>query len=141
MSWKSRPVDPQLGTVFYSLDQVERSVRSSCDRSTIARRATLRAIRKAFRPHGSQRLRRRRGYPILSAGSYRIDQTSPLEKRWGGWYVTGTHGKQTHLGNVSYRGSETPKPIDDKNGLNRTSLRGEFDASGFLTPHSDIAAR
>ncbi|MES2604770.1 MAG: hypothetical protein V4603_07510 [Pseudomonadota bacterium] len=27
------------------------------------------------------------------------DMSTPLEQRWGGWYVTGNSGKQTHLGN------------------------------------------
>ena len=39
------------------------------------------------------------GLPILSAGSFRTDHASPFKERWGGWYVTGTHGKQTHMGN------------------------------------------
>lgn len=134
-------VDPQLGAVFYSLDQVEtdrpKFVRqtdncTTCHASSHTQGVPGHTIRSVFADA--------EGYPILSAGSYRIDQTSPLEKRWGGWYVTGTHGKQTHLGNVAYRGTDTPRPIDDKNGLNRTTLRGEFDVSGFLTPHSDIAA-
>ena len=29
-----------------------------------------------------------------------ISDRTPLKSRWGGWYVTGTHGSQTHLGNV-----------------------------------------
>ena len=32
------------------------------------------------------------GQPILSAGSFGVDHTTPLADRWGGWYVTGTHG-------------------------------------------------
>src|SRR5690606_13192769 len=24
---------------------------------------------------------------------------TPINRRWGGWYVTGTHGEQSHLGN------------------------------------------
>ncbi|MBA4019681.1 MAG: hypothetical protein C0483_21160 [Pirellula sp.] len=134
-------VDPQLGAVFYTLDQVESGrpqfVRqtdncTTCHASSHTHGVPGHTIRSVFADA--------EGYPILAAGTYRIDQTSPLEKRWGGWYVTGTHGKQTHLGNVAYRGAATPKPIDDKNGLNRTTLCEEFDAGGFLTPHSDIAA-
>ena len=41
----------------------------------------------------------RQGLPILSAGSFRTDHASPLKERWGGWYVTGTHGDQEHMGN------------------------------------------
>ena len=35
----------------------------------------------------------------VAAGTFRTDHTSPFAERWGGWYVTGTHGKQTHMGN------------------------------------------
>ena len=36
----------------------------------------------------------------LQRGDLRTSHESPLNERWGGWYVTGTHGKQTHMGNV-----------------------------------------
>jgi len=29
-----------------------------------------------------------------------VDHRTPLEDRWGGWYVTGTHGSQRHKGNA-----------------------------------------
>ena len=29
-----------------------------------------------------------------------IDHRTPIEERWGGWYVTGTHGAQHHRGNA-----------------------------------------
>src|SRR5437016_4417194 len=32
------------------------------------------------------------GQPILSAGTFRTNPTSPFKQRWGGWYVTGTSG-------------------------------------------------
>src|SRR5437868_2058919 len=44
------------------------------------------------------------GFPILSSGSHRVDHTSPLENRWGGWYVSGKTGKQLHMGNLIIRG-------------------------------------
>ena len=34
---------------------------------------------------------------------FAVDQRVPLEKRWGGWYVTGKSGAQTHLGNFVVR--------------------------------------
>ena len=41
------------------------------------------------------------GSPIFNAGTYVTTTRAPCEHRWGGWYVTGTHGKQTHMGNVT----------------------------------------
>jgi hypothetical protein len=80
------------------------------------------------------------GQPLLSAGTFRTTQESPLKERWGGWYVTGTHGKQVHLGNGFLEDEEQPEKFDFAGGANVTSLAGRFDASGYLTSHSDIVA-
>ena len=37
------------------------------------------------------------GQPVFSAGTYVTTDESPLKERWGGWYVTGTHGAQRHM--------------------------------------------
>jgi hypothetical protein len=80
------------------------------------------------------------GQPELSAGDYVTDDTSPMAKRWGGWYVTGTHGSQRHMGNVTLRGDEAEPVLDRAAGANVTTLSGRMDASLYLTPHSDIVA-
>ena len=76
-----------------------------------------------------------------SHGTWRLttDQT-PLAERWGGWYVTGTHGAQTHMGNVVLS-----VPADAASGRapsngNLTDLTGLLDAGLYLTGHSDIVA-
>jgi hypothetical protein len=66
---------------------------------------------------------------------------SPLADRFGGWYVTGTVGRQTHLGNMTVRNSEEPLDIDRTSGQNVTDLSDRFDTSAYLTPHSDIVAQ
>ena len=40
------------------------------------------------------------GQPIFHAGTFRTTDRSPVAERWGGWYVTGSSGKQTHFGNI-----------------------------------------
>ena len=80
------------------------------------------------------------GQPLLSAGTFRTTQESPLNERWGGWYVTGTHGKQTHLGNGFLEDEEHPEKFDAAAGANLTSLSNRFDATGYLSGHSDIVA-
>jgi hypothetical protein len=83
----------------------------------------------------------RRGEAILSLGSFRVDQTTPIDRRWGGWYVTGTHGKQTHLGNLIVKNRDDRQTLaNNPDGQNITSLKGFFETSKFLTPHSDIVA-
>jgi hypothetical protein len=77
---------------------------------------------------------------MLSEGSHRVDHTTPLEDRWGGWYVTGSHGHQTHLGNLIVRDREAPRPVDNKDGLNVVDLGDRLRVENYLTPHSDIVA-
>lgn len=134
-------VDPKLGAVFYTLDQ-EAASRPKfkrqgdscllCHASSQTRSVPGHLVRSVF-PDAV-------GLPILSSGSYRIDQTSPIARRWGGWYVTGTHGKQSHLGNLVLQEPREPEEIDNRAGLNVTDLKGRFDTSAYLTGHSDVTA-
>ena len=75
------------------------------------------------------------GQPILSLGSHRIDQTSPIADRWGGWYVTGTSGEQKHLGNLIVpAGTKKREEIVQVllQGLQRMEYRG-YDSAGLST--------
>ena len=134
-------VDPKLGTVFYTLEQdaneKPRLMRQTdrctlCHSSSQTQGVVGHVVRSVFSDSS--------GYPILSAGTYRVDQTTAIEKRWGGWYVTGTHGKQTHLGNLIVRTRNVDLPVDNEAGLNVTDLGERFQRSAYLTGHSDIVA-
>jgi hypothetical protein len=134
-------VDPQLGTAFYTLDQdplLAPNFRRQTDNCLICHGSSQtkeipgHVVRSVFADAS--------GLPILSSGTYRIDQTSPLEKRWGGWYVTGTHGDQKHLGNLIVRGKIDRDEVDNSAGLNQTCLKDRFDTSKYLAPYSDIVA-
>ena len=134
-------VDPRLGTVFYTVQQ-ERTDRPQiirqtdncllCHASSQTKEVPGHLVRSVFVDPS--------GMPILSAGTYRVDQTTPLENRWGGWYVTGTHGAQKHLGNLVMRTGEATNLVDNPAGMNLTDLSDRLDASAYLTPHSDIVA-
>ena len=76
-----------------------------------------------------------------SLGSAIVDHRTPLEQRWGGWYVTGTHGAATHMGNAMVtdamtRGEDAVTAAT----LNRTTLDARVDAAAYPLPTSDIAA-
>lgn len=133
--------DPQLGTVFYTLDQEPQErptfVRQTdncllCHGGSQTRGVPGHLVRSVY-PDGT-------GQPVLSSGSYRVDHATPIKHRWGGWYVTGTHGEQTHLGNLTYKTRPTGDGPGDTTGLNVTSLTGKFSSSGYLSPHSDLIA-
>jgi hypothetical protein len=133
--------DPQLGTVFYTLDQEPadkpRFTRHAdncliCHGSPLSRGLPGHVVRSVYTDA--------EGLPILSAGSHRTDHTSPFKERWGGWYVTGTHGPQTHMGNWILQKKADADMGFDAGGQNRTSLKDLFTTSFYLSPHSDIVA-
>ena len=85
--------DPTLGTVFYTLDQELNEhptfVRQTddcliCHGGPQTRGVPGHIVRSVYAD--------RSGQPIFSAGSHRVDDSTPLADRWGGWYVSGRHG-------------------------------------------------
>jgi len=133
--------DDELGTVFYTLDQRETHVPLwtrqtdnclTCHASSSTNNVPGHLIRSVYSDL--------EGFPILSASSYRTDQTSPLEHRWGGWYVSGTHGAQKHLGNLVIRTHDEPEAVDNSAGQNVLDLSKLVDTERYLTPHSDLVA-
>ena len=133
-------VDPQLGGVFYTLEQVP------------AARPRLRRNDECLQCHVSNGTRNvpgfvvrsvypdDRGYPIAPLGGFITNHNSPLKERWGGWYVSGSHGAERHLGNMRFdqKGAEyNPAELPSQNLKN---LEGRFDAASYLAPHSDITA-
>jgi hypothetical protein len=81
-----------------------------------------------------------RGELVLSRGSKRVDHSTPVEDRWGGWYVTGTSGKQEHMGNQVVGGWPWAEKGAQPPGENVTDLKPYFTAANYLTPHSDLVA-
>ncbi len=81
----------------------------------------------------------RSGTPLYGLGTKSTDHSTPLEERYGGWYVTGTHGSMRHLGNAIAADDRRP-PIDVGEGANLTSLSDRIDTEPYLTDSSDIVA-
>jgi len=74
-------------------------------------------------------------------GSAIADHRPPLEQRWGGWYVTGPHGRARHMGNAMVTiALERGEDAISAGTLNRTALDARVDASAFPVPSSDITA-
>jgi len=134
--------DPELGTAFYTLDQ------EPAERPRFTRQTETCLI-----CHGSSSTRGipghllrsvhpdRSGEPILGSGTTRTDDTSPFDERWGGWYVTGRHGKMEHLGNRIYRNRRDYDDPETPAGThNVESLKLFFTTGAYLSPHSDIVA-
>jgi len=77
----------------------------------------------------------------MHGNSYVTDGRTPFKNRWGGWYVTGTHGVQIHQGNnVALVDPVHPGPASTIDTQNVTSLAGKFDTTKYLAATSDIVA-
>ncbi len=79
------------------------------------------------------------GKPMSQVQDFVGGHNNPLKDRWGGWYVTGTHSGDEHLGNGFY-GSNPPTPDSLKQNSNVTSLKNLFDTSKYPAGESDAVA-
>jgi hypothetical protein len=132
-------VDPQQGVVFYTLDQWEGTRpaivrRGECFQCHVGA-ATLGVPGLVVRSVHAERT----GYALLDAPAFVTDHRSPLQQRWGGWYVTGTHGSQLHMGNQTVESRDDPE-LDLSVGANVTDLTHYFDKYAYLQPTSDIVS-
>ncbi|MBK5290327.1 MAG: hypothetical protein JJE04_01360, partial [Acidobacteriia bacterium] len=80
------------------------------------------------------------GFPQLQAGSHDTDDNSPMAERWGGWFVSGTHGAQRHMGNVWVKDRNQPERLDREAGANLTDLSKVVDLSSYASTDSDPVA-
>jgi hypothetical protein len=129
--------DPEQGVVFYTFNQMysEKPVfrRSddclSCHNSYDAEGVPGMLVRSVFTA--------RDGSALFQLGSYNTDHSSPMEQRWGGWYVTGKSGA-AHMGNTLVMGAHADAPVPVVHEL--ASLDGKIDTGGYLSKYSDIVA-
>lgn len=82
----------------------------------------------------------RSGRPRTGASSFATDYRSPWEQRWGGWYVTGTHGSMRHMGNAFATDRSDPQKIDREIGANLKELPTRVRPDLHLKPTSDLVA-
>jgi hypothetical protein len=129
--------DPAQGVVFYDLAQ------DSGAKPVFKRNNDCLACHLSWETLGVPGLMVQSVYPLKDENSYANGFTtvhgSPLEQRWGGWWVTGDPGGARHIGNVSVmyndKGSKLPNPTRAL-----PSLDGLFDLKGYATPYSDVVA-
>jgi len=79
------------------------------------------------------------GLPRSQVQDFVSGHNNPLSDRWGGWYVTGTHAGDVHLGNECYAAHPaTPETL--KANSNVTDLRSKFDTTQYPAADSDAVA-
>lgn len=132
--------DPQMGGVFYTLEQ-----------SKVAR-PKFRRNDQCLECHASSKSMGVPGHLVrsfatdddgvvdLSTGTSQVNHRTPFADRWGGWYVTGTHGDQSHRGNLIGKEAFERQEREPNFGGNCTNLAPYFKIEKFAAPHSDVVA-
>jgi hypothetical protein len=133
--------DEVVGTAFYTLDQARDEAPTPQRQTESCMLCHSSSANEGFPGHLVRSLFvDQQGQPQLSSGSFRTDHSSPLEERWGGWYVTGKSGRQQHMGNMISRGARRPENVDNAEGVNVIDLKDRLNVSLYPMPHSDIVA-
>ena len=130
--------DPRQGVIFYTLDQ------TAADVPQFKRNDGCLACHLSWTTLGVP------GLFVLSmltlpedknayASGFASDDRTSFESRWGGWYITGSLGSIRHMGNKPVSTGSTPDAAKPE-ARELRSLEGRFDTTGYLSPHSDVAA-
>jgi hypothetical protein len=133
-------LDPKLGVVFYTLDQTRGlrprfTLRTTECISCHVGPATLGVPGLMVRSVHPDRY----GNP-QRAPSFITDHRSPLSERWGGWYVSGRHGSQRHMGNVTYEPDGRGSPLIGDRAANVEDLDPYVNPYDYLRSTSDIVS-
>ena len=73
------------------------------------------------------------------AQGWAVDDRTPIEDRWGGWYVTGARVPARHLGNVPVNHVPRSYVRADAAPVLAT-VTGKVEAGSYLTPYSDVVS-
>ena len=132
--------DPKLGAVFYTLDQ------SPADKPRFQRNDQCLECHASSKTMGVPGHLVRsfatdaNGVADLATGVSLVNHRTPLAERWGGYYVTGTHGAQTHRGNLIGPEDFTRQQREPNFAGNVTQLEPFFDPAPYPAATSDIVA-
>lgn len=133
-------VDPKLGGVFYTLEQAKvdrpKFIRTDQCLECHASAKTMGVPGHLVRSFATDE----NGAVDMASGISLVNHRTPLEERWGGWYVTGDSGRQPHRGNLFGKAAFAKHGKNPGHLGNRTDLTPFFDTSEYLAPGSDIVA-
>ena len=134
-------LDPKQGIILYSLDPA-RASRPVIVRRDDCLRCHQGPVTLAVAGLLISSVHPASGRPGEEHGNaFMTDHRTAFNERWGGWYVTGTHGAQFHLGNnPDLTDPIHPGASSRQNTQNITDLSGRFDTSRYLVPTSDLVA-
>jgi hypothetical protein len=134
-------LDPKQGVILYSMDAA-RGPRPQLARRDDCLRCHQGPVTLAVPGLLVSSVHPATGRPGEEHGNaFMTDHRTPFNERWGGWYVTGTHGAQYHLGNNPNLSDPLhPGPSLRTGTQNVTDLSDRFNTSRYLAPTSDLVA-
>jgi len=132
-------VDPRQGVIFYALDQ------QRVAKPQFRRDDQCLACHLSWDTLGVPGLLLTSMFPLPDdpnayANGFTTVQGSPLEQRFGGWWVTGDAGGAPHMGNVPVMPSDKKWKIPTPT-RPLTSVEGLFDLAGYPSPYSDVVSQ
>ena len=77
------------------------------------------------------------GRAIRGLADFDVDHRTPLEDRWGGWYVTGKSASLKHMGNAM--ALDPKRSIVSEGPFSVPTLEGRFRTADYPLPSSDLA--
>jgi len=132
-------VDPKLGAVFYTFDQTVPKPRFTRTDQCLECHASAKTMGvpghlvRSFTTDES-------GVVDLNSGISLVSHRTPLAERWGGWYVSGTHGSMTHRGNLIGKAAFEKQERQPNYLGNQARLDAFLDLAPYPLPSSDIVA-
>ena len=132
--------DPKMGGVFYTIEQkkLDKPVFQRTDQCLECHASTKSMgvpghLVRSFQTDED-------GVVDLASGTSQVNHRTPFEERWGGWYVTGTHGDQTHRGNLVGKKAFEKQAKEPNHAGNLEDLAKFINAGKYKSPGSDIVA-
>jgi hypothetical protein len=130
--------DPRQGVIFYTLDQ------KAAGTPSFTRNDRCLACHLSWTTLGTPGLF---VFSMLTlpadknayASGFASDHRTSFGERWGGWWITGSLGRIRHVGNRPISTASTTESVKPESHELKT-LDGQFDTTGYLTAHSDVAA-
>jgi len=136
-------MDPNVGPVFFDLSQ-------NPEKDIAVERETNRCLRchDTYSMTGggvprfllSSVIADPMGEIVTHEISIITDTSTPLDRRWGGMYVTGTHGEQEIMGNFVVDDLDKLRNLNLAPNGNKTDLSELLDTSPYISLGSDIVA-
>jgi hypothetical protein len=126
--------DRSAGVVFYTLDQRDGPKNSAPQFVRELRCLGCHSSGDTLGVPGLVMFSTTQPDPSLGPGlPRRVDHAEPLNRRFGGWFVTGSPGSTPHMGN-------DVAALKGRGGRPLASTEGLFDADGYRALSSDIVA-